>query len=86
MFRLHSFRHVGSPDLLAYLTPARKFLAELSSKGVRSATVGERSLKQTTFVIHEPGEDVIENMLNLQLEFPDSELKASGCEALIHPH
>lgn len=65
---------------------ARKFLAELSSKGVRSAAIGERSLKQTTFVIHEPAEDIIEKMLNLKQEFPGSELKATGCEALMPPH
>ena len=59
---------------------AQKFMAELKSKGVRSAIIGERSLKQVAFVINKPAEDVVEKMIHLQQEFPSSELKASECK------
>ena len=69
-----------SMDIFRSEETARKFLAEMRSKGIRSAIMGERSLKQMAFVIPRPAEDVIEKMIRLQQEFPGSELKASGCE------
>ncbi|MCX7183862.1 MAG: hypothetical protein NTW90_01255 [Nitrosospira sp.] len=69
-----------SLDIFRSEETARKFLAEMRSKGIRSAVMGERSLKQMAFVLPRPTEDVIEKMIRLQQEFPGSELKASGCE------
>ena len=69
-----------SLDIFRSEEAARKFLAEMRGKGVRSAVMGERSLKQMAFVAHKPAEDIIEKMIRLQQEFPGSELKASGCE------
>lgn len=69
-----------SLDIFRSEETARKFLAEMRSKGIRSAIMGERSLKQMAFVIPRPAEDVIEKMIRLQQEFPGSELKANGCE------
>lgn len=69
-----------SLDIFRSEEAARKFLVEMRSKGIRSAVMGERSLKQMAFVAHKPAEDIIEKMIRLQQEFPGSELKASGCE------
>jgi len=69
-----------SLDIFRSEEAARKFLAEMRSKGVKLAVIGKRSLKQMAFVVHSPAEDVIEGMTNLKQEFPGSELKASGCE------
>ena len=69
-----------SMDIFRSEEAARKFLAEMRSKGIRSAVMGERSLKLMAFVAHRPAEDVIEKMIHLKQEFPGSELKASGCE------
>ncbi|MDO8438299.1 MAG: hypothetical protein Q7S69_09130 [Nitrosomonadaceae bacterium] len=69
-----------SMDIFRSEKAARKFLAEMRSKGIRSAVMGERSLKQMAFVAHRPAEDVIEKMIHLKQEFPGSELKTSECE------
>ena len=69
-----------SLDIFRSEEAARKFLTEMRNKGIRSAVIGERSLKQIAFVVHRPAEDVIEKMIRLQQGFPGSELKASGCE------
>ena len=68
-----------SLDIFRNEEAARKFLAEMRNKGVKSAVIGERNLKQMAFVVRSPTEDVIEKMINLKQEFPGSELKASGC-------
>lgn len=59
---------------------AIKYLAELRGKGVKSATIGERSLKQMMFVVREPAEGVAGKMVELKQEFAGSELKATKCE------
>ena len=69
-----------SMDIFRSEEAARKLLAEMKSKGIKSAIIGERSLKQTAFVVHRPAEDVIEKMISLKQEFPGSELKASECK------
>jgi len=69
-----------SLDIFRSEETARKFLGEMRSKGIRSAVMSERSLKQMAFVAHRPAEDIIEKMIHLKQEFPGSELKASGCE------
>jgi hypothetical protein len=68
-----------SMDIFRSEEAARKLLAEMKSKGIKSAIIGERSLKQMAFVVHRPAEDVIEKMISLKQEFPGSELKASEC-------
>ena len=69
-----------SLDIFRSEEAARKFIAEIRSKGVKSALIGERNLKQMAFVVHSPSDSIIEKMVNLKREFPGSELKASGCE------
>ena len=59
---------------------AKKYLAELKDKGVKSATIGERSLKQMVFVVREPAEGIAGKMVELKQEFAGSELKATKCE------
>ena len=59
---------------------AKKYLAELKGKGVKSATIGERSLRQMMFVVREPAENIAGKMVELKQEFAGSELKATKCE------
>lgn len=59
---------------------AKKYLVELRGKGVKSATIGERSLKQVMFVVREPPENIAGKMVELKQEFVGSELKATKCE------
>ena len=59
---------------------AKKYLAELRGKGIKSATIGERSLKQMMFVVREPAENIAGKMVELKQEFAGSELKATKCE------
>lgn len=56
-------------------------LTGLKDQGVKSAAMGERSQKvsQITFVVREPGEGVAARLVELQKEFPGSELKATQC-------
>lgn len=60
---------------------ARKFLATLRAKDVRTAKVGERTskLKFTVFVMKELDAGTEDKLKALQKEFPDSELKVSAC-------
>jgi len=59
---------------------AKKFIADLRKKGVKSAVIGERSLKQVVLVIREPAADIAAKMVELKQEFAGSELKAAQCE------
>ena len=59
---------------------AKKYLGELRGKGVKSATIGERSLKQMVFVVREPAENIAGKLVELKQEFAGSELKATKCE------
>jgi hypothetical protein len=59
---------------------AQAFLAELRSKGVRSAIIGARNLERTKFVITEPPQRVVDKMVELKEEFPHTELETLKCE------
>lgn len=60
---------------------AKKFLAELRNRNVRSAKVGERrsKLKYTIFVMKELDSGTTDKLNVLQKQFPDSEIKVSAC-------
>lgn len=60
---------------------AKKFLAGLREKGVRSAIIERREnfLKQIAYFVREPGELMIGKLAELQREFPGSEIKAVAC-------
>jgi len=60
---------------------AQAFLAGLRSKGVRSAIIGARNLEQVRFVISEPPQSVVDKMVELKQEFPETELKTIKCES-----
>ncbi|MEI8385308.1 MAG: SPOR domain-containing protein [Nitrosomonadaceae bacterium] len=74
-----------SLDIFRGEEAARKFLAEMKGKGIRSAVIGERSLKQVAFVAHKPSDAIIEKMVSLKQSFPGSELKASECGSTAPP-
>lgn len=60
---------------------AKKYLAELQTRKVRSAKVGERKskLKYTVFVMKELDSGTTDKLSVLQKQFPDSEFKVSAC-------
>ncbi|MBX9812998.1 MAG: SPOR domain-containing protein [Burkholderiales bacterium] len=60
---------------------AKNFLAGLREKGVRSAIVERREnfLKQIAYFVREPGEAMVARLVELQREFPGSEIKAVAC-------
>ena len=60
---------------------ARKYLAELQTKGVKSAVIGERGHqgKRTSFQIRDAGGELANKLAELQRDFPGSELKAVDC-------
>lgn len=58
---------------------AQVFLAALRKKGVRSAIIGARNLKQVKYVARSPEENMSEKMMPLKEEFPGSELKTENC-------
>lgn len=74
-----------SLDIFRSEEAARKFLAEMKGRGIRSAVIGERSLKQVAFVVHKPSEEIIDKMISLKQGFPGSELKASECGTTTPP-
>ncbi|WP_025042094.1 SPOR domain-containing protein [Nitrosospira briensis] len=58
---------------------AQAFLAALRKKGVRSAIIGARNLKQVKYVARSPEESMSAKMMQLKEEFPGSELKTAKC-------
>lgn len=60
---------------------AKRYLAQLRQKGVRSAIIGEREQRvtQTAFIISEPTETESAKLVELRDEFPDSGLRAVEC-------
>ncbi|SCX55025.1 SPOR domain-containing protein [Nitrosospira sp. Nsp1] len=58
---------------------AQAFLAALRKKGVRSAIIGARNLKQVKYVARSPEENMSAKMMRLKEEFPGSELKTAKC-------
>jgi hypothetical protein len=60
---------------------AQAFLAALRKKGVRSAIIGARNLKQVKYVARSSDENISAKMMQLKEEFPGSELKTAKCAA-----
>jgi len=62
---------------------ARRYLATLRSKGVRSAVVGSREqrVNQTAFLVADPTDDDSANLVLLKGDFPGTELRAVECPA-----
>ena len=62
---------------------AKAFLAKLQEKGVKSAKIGARAgqVKQTVFVVRDPGDAVTAKLVELKQEFAGSEVKAVECGA-----
>lgn len=58
-------------------------LQALKGQGVRSALVGERTQKvnQVMFMVREPGDAIQAKLVELQRDFPGSELRATQCAA-----
>jgi hypothetical protein len=62
---------------------AKKYLATLRGKGVRSAVAGKRDQRvtQSAFLVRGPNEEDSANLVVLRSEFPGSELRALECPA-----
>jgi SPOR domain len=60
---------------------AKKYLAALREKGVRSATVGRREqrVSQTAFLVRDPTEQDSASLVVLKSEFPGTDLRATEC-------
>lgn len=60
---------------------AKRYLATLRQKGVRSATSGKREQKvnQTAFLVKDPTDEDSANLVVLKSEFPGTELRAAEC-------
>jgi len=60
---------------------AQAFLAGLKERGVRSAITARREnfLKQVAFYVREPSEATVAELMLIQQDFPDSEVKAGPC-------
>ena len=60
---------------------AKKRLALLQKKGVRSAQIGEREqrVSQTAFIVRDPTEAQSAQMVNLKAEYPGSDPRAVDC-------
>ncbi len=60
---------------------AKKHLAAMKEKGVRSAQVGEREQRvtQTAFMLRDPTDAQSAQLENLRGGFPGSELRAVEC-------
>lgn len=61
---------------------AQKFLEHVKSKGVKSATAGERmsKLTLTAFILKNPDAKITAKLVELQNEFTGSELKVAACD------
>jgi len=60
---------------------ARRYLAILREKGVRSATIGRREQKvtQTAYLVKDPTSEDSAKLMLLKSEFPGTELRAVEC-------
>lgn len=60
---------------------AQKFLADLKSKGVKGAVMGERQtrLKFTVFVLNNPDAATLSRLADWQKGYTGIEMKAVGC-------
>jgi hypothetical protein len=77
------WRYAISLGLFRSEEGARKYLASLRAKGVRSATVGRRDqrVNQTAFLVKDPTQEDSANLTVLKSEFPGSDLRALECPA-----
>jgi hypothetical protein len=77
------WRHAISLGIFRSEEGARKYLATLRGKGVRSAVAGKRDQRvtQTAFLVRRPNEEDSANLVVLKSEFPGSELRALECPA-----
>lgn len=55
------------------------FLAQVRQKGVRSAVIGPRGAKNSTFVIRDPADAIAAKLAELKTDFPAAQLKATVC-------
>lgn len=76
------WQHAISLGIFRTAEAAQKFLDRLREKGVKSALVGERAgkLTLTVFALKNPEAEMTAKMVELQNEFPGSELKAAACD------
>lgn len=76
------WQHAISLGVFKTEDAAQKFLEKIREKGVKSATSGERAdkLTLTLFTLKNPEAETAAKMVELQSEFPGSELKAVVCE------
>lgn len=77
------WRYAISLGLFRSEDGAKKYLAQLRGKGVRSATVGAREQRamQTAFLIIRPTEEESARLVELSVELPGSEIRAVECPA-----
>jgi cell division septation protein DedD len=77
------WRYAISLGLFRSEEGARKYLAQLRGKGVRSAIVGEREQRamQAAFLVIEPTEEESARLVELSAELPGSEIRAVECPA-----
>ena len=68
-----------SLEMFVHEETAKKVLAELRLKKIKSAIIGERTLNQVLLVISEPPKHITEKLVELKQAFPGSELKAAQC-------
>ena len=75
------WHHAISLGIFKTEDAAQKFLESIKGKGVKSAVMGERmsKLMLTVFVLKNPDTETATKVVELQKEFPGSELKATAC-------
>jgi hypothetical protein len=75
------WRHAISLGIFRSEEGAKKYLAMLRGKGVRSAVIGRRDQRvtQSAFLVRGPDEEESANLVVLKSEFPGSELRALEC-------
>jgi len=64
---------------------AKKLLQDLRARGVKSATISERSLRQIALVLREPTAEVAQKMVGIAQGFAGSELKTGTCNGNAQP-
>lgn len=77
------WRHAISLGIFRSEEGAKKYLAMLRGKGVRSAVIGRRDQRvtQAAFLVRGPSEEESASLVVLKSEFPGSELRALECPA-----
>lgn len=75
------WRNAISLGIFSTREAANNYFIGLKEKGVKSAIVGERTdlMKHVMFVIRDPNQTVTAKLVELQQQFPGSELKAAAC-------